>query len=209
MDVNSLAGVADFEVFSGLAPFMARASPADSVQMSSDQDDLELEWLRRVAKGDRAAFERFYYAYQKRLFGYLFRMVGKTDRAEELTSDVMLEVWKGASGFKGEAKVSTWVFGIARFRAISSMRRSNPIAVDIEDAGPLADSQDLQDEVLVKECTREQVRGALSKLSQPHQEVMELTFYQGFSYPEIAAILKCPLNTVKTRMFHARKQLRE
>ena len=171
--------------------------------------DWESEWIRKIASGDRTAFERLYHAYQKRLFGYLFRMVGKAGSAEELTNDVMLEVWKGAAGFKGESKVSTWIFGIARFRAISSMRRANPGFVDMEEAGPLRDSHELQDEVLVKESTREEVRGALKKLTPQHREVIELTFYQGFSYPEIAAILECPVNTVKTRMFYARKELRE
>jgi RNA polymerase sigma-70 factor (ECF subfamily) len=171
--------------------------------------DQERQWIRSIAGGDRSAFERLFHAYQRRLFGYIFRMVGKTDAAEELASDVMLEVWKGAGGFKGESKVSTWIFGIARFRAISHLRRSNPAVVDIEHAGPLADSHERQDEVLVKESTREEVRTALKKLSRQHQEVIELTFYQGFSYPEIAEILDCPVNTVKTRMFYARKELRQ
>ena len=176
---------------------------------SNTGTDREAEWIRKIAGGDRGAFELLFNAYQRRLFGYIFRMVGKADAAEEVASDVMLEVWKGASGFKGESKVSTWIFGIARFRAISHMRRANRSIVDIEDAGPLADSHDRQDEVLVKESTREEVRNALKKLSRHHQEVIELTFYQGFSYPEIAQILECPVNTVKTRMFYARKELRQ
>jgi RNA polymerase sigma-70 factor, ECF subfamily len=171
--------------------------------------ELELEWLRRVAKGDRPAFERLYHSYQKRIFGYLFRMVGASDPAEELTNDVMLEVWKGAGGFKGESKVSTWIFGIARFRALTWLRRGNPTLVDVEEAGQLSDPNELQDEVLMKQGVRDKVRKALANLTRQHKEVMELTFYQGFSYPEIADILQCPLNTVKTRMFHARKQLRE
>jgi RNA polymerase sigma-70 factor (ECF subfamily) len=171
--------------------------------------DPEIEWVQSIANGDRSAFEKLYGAYQRRLFGYIFRMVAKADAAEELTNDVMLEIWKGAAAFRGESRVSTWVFGIARFRAISSLRRANPKTVDFDDAGPLPDSRELQDEVLVKESTRDEVRKALTKLSKPHREVMELTFYQGFSYPEIADILHCPVNTVKTRMFYARKELRE
>jgi RNA polymerase sigma-70 factor (ECF subfamily) len=184
------------------------AAPPAAITVRVDPDP-EIDWVRRIASGDRSAFEKLYHAYQRRLFGYIFRMVSKTDTAEELTNDVMLEIWKGAAAYRGESKVSTWIFGIARFRAISSLRRTNPKTVEYEHAGPLPDSRELQDEVLVKESARDEVRKALTKLTKPHREVMELTFYQGFSYPEIAEIVNCPVNTVKTRMFYARKELRE
>ncbi len=185
------------------------AVPLPPAEAEARGSDPEIEWVRRIANGDRSAFETLYHAYQRRLFGFIFRMVDKQDAAEELTNDVMLEVWKGAAAFRGDSRVSTWIFGIARFRAISSLRRANPKTVDYEETAPLPDPHELQDEVMVKESTREEVRKALHKLSKPHREVMELTFYQGFSYPEIADILHCPVNTVKTRMFYARKELRE
>lgn len=191
-----------------LAGLHVRTSEDGDLRQDSIPDS-EYEWIRQIAGGDRSTFEKLFHAYQKRLFGYLFRLVGRADAAEELTNDVMLEVWKRAGGFKGESKVSTWIFAIARFRAISSMRRAKPNVVDIEDAAPLSDPHELQDEVLVKESMREKVRSALRKLTHQHQEVIDLTFYEGFSYPEIATILNCPVNTVKTRMFYARKELRE
>jgi len=171
--------------------------------------DSELEWIWKIAQGDRSAFEQLYHAYQKRLFGYLYRLVGKSDVAEELMNDVMVGVWKGAGRFKGNSKVSTWIFGIAHFRAISSLRRTHPDEVEIEDAGPIADTHELQENALIRESTREEVRRALAKLNRQHRAVIELTFYQEFSYPEIATILGCPVNTVKTRMFYARKELRD
>jgi RNA polymerase sigma-70 factor (ECF subfamily) len=176
---------------------------------SPDLNLVEAAWIQKIAKGDRTAFERLFQAYERRLCGYLFRLAGQADMAEELASDVMLEVWKGAGAFRGQSKVSTWIFGIARFRAISAMRRTNPEMVDFDHAGPLSDGRELQDELLLKESTREEVRRAMEKITPHHREVIELTFYQGFSYPEIATILDCPLNTVKTRMFYARKELRE
>jgi RNA polymerase sigma-70 factor, ECF subfamily len=187
----------------------ARAHEATPSPQSDHPAERELEWIRRIASGDRSAFEQLFHAYQKRLFGYLFRLVGRRDVVEELTNDVMVGVWKGAAGFKGESKLSTWIFGIAHFRAISWLRRANPEVVDIDDAEPLRDPHDLQEETLMKESTGEEVRRALSKLTPQHREVMDLTFYQEFSYPEIAAILGCPVNTVKTRMFYARKELRQ
>jgi RNA polymerase sigma-70 factor (ECF subfamily) len=175
----------------------------------SPDPDRDREWLRRIAGGDRQAFEQLYQAYHRRVFGYLFRMVGSADRADELASDVLLEVWKSAGKFKGESRPSTWIFGIARFKALSSLRRSEPPTVEVEDVHDLQDTAEAQDALLITAGMQQAVRSALAALSPQHREVMELTFYDGFSYPEIAEILKCPVNTVKTRMFHARKQLRE
>jgi RNA polymerase sigma-70 factor (ECF subfamily) len=174
--------------------------------MTSDD---ESEWLRQTASGDRTAFERIYRAYHRRVFGYLLRMIGSADRADELASDVLLEVWKSAGKFRGASRVSTWIFGIARFKALSSLRRATPETIDVEEAGDLQDAAELQDDMLIKETLRTRIREALTKLSAQHREVIELTFYQGFSYPEIAEILGCPVNTVKTRTFYARKQLQE
>jgi RNA polymerase sigma-70 factor (ECF subfamily) len=169
---------------------------------------LEEEWLRQTALGDRMAFERLFRLYHRRIYGYLFRMAGNADTAEELTNDVMLEVWKSAREFRGASRVSTWIFGIARFKALSALRRIRPATVDVEEASDLADPAELQDEMLVNEDIRAVINRALAKLSEQHREVLDLAFFQGFSCPEIAEILKCPVNTVKTRMFYARKQLR-
>lgn len=171
--------------------------------------DADREWLGQTARGDRDAFERLYRAYQRRIFGYLFRMVGGAEPAEELTSDVMLEVWKSAASFKGESQVSTWIFGIARFKALSFLRRPRSESVDVAQAVDIPDPHELPDATLVRHSMRTGIKEALSRLSEEHREVVELTFFEGFSYPEIARLLECPVNTVKTRMFYARKQLRE
>lgn len=176
--------------------------------MGSNQDE-HRQWLRQTAKGDRSAFERLYRAYQRRIFGYLFRMIGSAEHAEELTTDVMLEVWKSAARFRGESQVSTWMFGIARFKALSFLRRAQSESVDVEEASEVPDPQELPDEMLARRGVAGRIKEALARLSHEHREVMELTFFEGFSYPEIAKLLDCPVNTVKTRMFYARKQLRE
>jgi RNA polymerase sigma-70 factor (ECF subfamily) len=176
--------------------------------MGADQE-LQREWLRQTARGDRTAFEQLYRAYHKRIFGYLFRTLSNAEAAEELASDVMLEMWKSAGTFRGESQVSTWLFGIARFKALSHLRRPRADSVDADEADEIADAKDLQDEALVKDSMKTGIKNALARLSPDHREVMELTFFQDLSYPEIAKVLNCPVNTVKTRMFHARKKLRE
>jgi RNA polymerase sigma-70 factor (ECF subfamily) len=176
--------------------------------MSPDRD-VDEHLLRQTAAGDRAAFETLYRAYHRRLYGYLFRLVRDTGLAEELTSDVMVEVWRGAARFKGASRVSTWMFGIARHKALSARRRPVAATVDVTRVADVVDPGHLPDDVVAEADMKQIVERALHRLSDEHREVMDLTFYQGFSYPEIAQIVGCPVSTVKTRMFHARLRLRK
>lgn len=174
--------------------------------MASEQ---EAEWIRRIALGDREAFENLFRSYQRRIFAYLYGLVGRAETAEELTSDVLVEVWKNASRFRGDSRPSTWIFGIARYKALSALRRPELDQAEEKAAAGVADPAMAADERLAKEAVRRSVREALARLSPAHREVIELTFYHGFSCQEIAQIVKRPVNTVKTRMFHARRRLHE
>ena len=171
--------------------------------------DPEVELLRQIAAGDRDAFEKLYKAYQGRLFRYLLRMVGDTGAAEELTNDTMIAAWKAASTFKGESRPSTWLFSIARNKALNSMRGKKPVMVEAETALAMAASSDSPERSVTRGSLRDTMKLALQELSPEHREVMELTFYQELSYQEIAEIMECPVNTVKTRMFYAKKRLQE
>ncbi len=171
--------------------------------------DPELEWIWRIADGDRDAFEKLYAAWQTRLFRYLFRMVGDTGTAEELTNDTMVAAWKSAGSFKGQSKASTWLFGIARNKALNVLRQRQPLTVEVESAMAVAASAAGPEQSVMRGRLQETMKHALQELSQEHREVMELTFYQELSYQEIAAIIECPVNTVKTRMFYAKKKLQE
>lgn len=172
------------------------------------QDDLTL-WIQQIAEGNRDAFEKLYRAYQVRIFRFLFRMLGEAATAEELTNDVMIGVWKGAAGFKGQSKPTTWLFGIAHHKALNELRRMKPVTVEVEKAGAAVAPGDGPEEALTRSNLRQDIQHALQQLSPEHREVMELTFYQGLSYQEIAGIMQCPVNTVKTRMFYAKKQLQQ
>lgn len=166
-------------------------------------------WIQQIAGGDRDAFEKLYKAYAARLFRYLFSVVGDANAAEELANDVMVAAWKGAAQFKGQSKPSTWLFGIAHHKALNELRRRQPHVVDIEQASEIPSPGEGPDTVVRRQSLEQSVRGALQSLSPEHREVMELTFYQGLSYQEIAEIMQCPVNTVKTRMFYAKKKLQE
>ncbi len=172
--------------------------------------DQEAAWIRQVAEGSREAFERLFHVYQPRLFRYLFRMTGDPAASEELLSDTLVAVWKGAKNFRGEAKPSTWIFGIAHHKAINLIRKRRPEMVDLED-NDLQELEDTQqerpDDLVFQKELKEKIEQALLRLSVLHRAVIEMTFYHGFSCQEIAEILGCPVSTVKTRMFYARKQL--
>ena len=171
--------------------------------------DPESLWIQQIAGGDREAFEKLYKAYAARLFRYLFSMIGDSGTAEELTNDVMVAAWKAAATFRGEAKPSTWLFGIAHNKALNELRRKHPSTVEIEDATELAAPGEGPEGVIQRANLGQRVRTALQDLSPEHRAVVELTFYQGLSYLEVAEIMQCPLSTVKTRMFYAKKKLQE
>jgi RNA polymerase sigma-70 factor (ECF subfamily) len=163
--------------------------------------------LARVAGGDRRAFEQLYRIWAPRVFRFVDRLLGDHARSEEVTDDVMLEVWKNAPRFEGRSRPSTWVLGIARLKALSALRARRPGPEEIDDASAPADPAEAVDERLDREASAARVRGALASLSAEQREVVELTFFHGLAYDEIAALVGCPLGTVKTRMFHARKRL--
>lgn len=162
----------------------------------------ELALLARVRRGDREAFCELYQRYHPRLYGYLRRWLSDPGTVEEVLDDVMLVVWKDARKFRGDAAVSSWIFGIAYRKAMTAMRTERRYQA------PLDRSANADAVAAVSSQHDELIPVALMRLSPDHRQVVELTYFSGFSYQEIAEIMGCPVNTVKTRMFHARRRLR-
>jgi RNA polymerase sigma factor (sigma-70 family) len=174
----------------------------------------EAALLRRIAAKDRRAFEALYHSYYRRLFAYLFKTVRRPELAEEVLDDVMLAVWTGAAGFNGHSRPSTWIFGIAYHKALKAMARQDRHKAEIEELDgeepPMTLITEEGPEGLLARREMADVLGrALRVLPLEQRTVVELTYYHGFAYQEIAEIMGCPVNTVKTRMFHARRRLRE
>jgi RNA polymerase sigma factor (sigma-70 family) len=167
----------------------------------------EYALLQRIIEGDTLAFEVFYKLYYSKLFRFIQRITHQPESVEELIQETLLVVWEKPDGFNHTSKISTWVFGIAYNKALKSMskkaRRSSDVDVNdlLEAIGdPAANpAQNLEREDWLS-C-------ALAILPPDQRAVIELTFYHGLPYQDIAKILNCPENTVKTRMFHARKKL--
>src|SRR5258706_10519929 len=192
------------------------AQPATHVDEGNDN-----AVLARVAAGDRAAFETLYRRYFPRLHRFLERMTRRPHLVEEALNDTMLVVWRKAASFSGQSQVSTWVFAIAYRKALKAMQRfDDPIADDDDDENGFANGAQQQgedgghawfpapDAALLHEQLRATLQEAVGRMSLEHRAVIELTYYHGCPYREIADIMDCPVDTVKTRMFHARRRLR-
>jgi len=167
------------------------------------EDTDEAALLRRVAGGDREAMEELYHQYHPRLFKFTYRLTRSYGAADELVNDVLLVVWQSAASFRGESRVSTWIFGIAYRKAMRHMRRRSLRPAHDQRVEVMS-----RDESAIAE-TEDWVRQALDTLPPAQQLTVVLVFYLGLSYPEIAQATDCPVNTVKTRMFHARRKLRD
>ncbi|HEY0510572.1 MAG TPA: sigma-70 family RNA polymerase sigma factor [Thermoanaerobaculia bacterium] len=169
----------------------------------------ELTLLRRVATKDRRAFEALYHLYYRRLFGYLLKLTRRADLVEEVLNDVMLAIWKGAASFDGRSRPSTWIFGIAYHKALKAIARrpQEPQGTAEESAEPV-DTEE-PERLAVRRELASVLGRAIGALSPEQRAVVELTYYYGLAYQEIAEIVGCPVNTVKTRMFHARRRLKE
>jgi RNA polymerase sigma-70 factor, ECF subfamily len=174
---------------------------------ASEPLDRDQAWIAAIGDGDRRAFDEFYREYGPRIFRFSYRLIRDQTKAEEVTNDVMMEVWKHAARFEGRSAVSTWVFGIARHRTLNAVRGKTLHLTAIDAADDVADESTTAEMALDEATMGKTLRAALDKLSPDHREVIELSFFYDRSYKEIAEIANCPENTVKTRMFHAKKKL--
>ena len=169
----------------------------------------ELELIRLVATRDLRAFEELHHLYYPRVFRFLLSITRRRNLVEEILNDVMFTVWQKAGNFGERSRLSTWIFGIAYRKALKRLAREGriPRQVTPEAAGlsQLAGA----DRAAERHEVRDLLQRALERLSPDQRAVIELTYYGGRSCREVAEIVDCPVNTVKTRMFHARKRLRE
>ena len=173
-----------------------------STSSGSSSNARELELLRQVAAGDRPAFKELYLIYHRRLARFLMRMTSRHDLIEEVINDTLWTVWLKAGDFRGDSLVSTWIVGITYRRALKALRRhgtARPMLVEDVAVAP---------DVQLEAENREWLGLALAELPLEQRMVMEFSYLMGHSCEEIAQIMQCPVNTVKTRMFHAREKLR-
>lgn len=170
-------------------------------------DDDEPALLRRIACQERHAFELLYRIYYRRLTRFLDRLTRRPQMVDEILDDTMLVVWRKAATFNGTSQVSTWVFAIAYRKAMKALKRERSWTQSLVDHDEPAFAPSPETAFIDGE-SRSTVRRLVAGLSAEQRAVVELTYYNGCAYKEIAEIVGCPVNTVKTRMFHARQRLR-
>jgi RNA polymerase sigma-70 factor (ECF subfamily) len=162
--------------------------------------------LAAVAKGDVTAFEELHRKYFPKLMHFARRITDNAESAEEVANDALMTVWRTADRFQGRSKPSSWIFGIAYRMSLKQRQKLGKRKGDVElDEGLVADGSDTETAVMHKT----DLAAALQQLTPELRAVVELTYYNGYLYTEIAEILECPVGTVKTRMMTARKRLRE
>jgi RNA polymerase sigma-70 factor (ECF subfamily) len=177
----------------------------------SPDDSVDRGLLARVAARDRDAFEQLYATYARRVLAFVRDIVVSPELAEEVASDAMIAMWHAARGYRGESRVLTWLLSIAHHKAVDAVRRRGTpsLALDALPEYASNSSSAHHSHTIVEIEDRFVLDLALRALSAEHRTVLQLMYGFGCSQAEIAAIMRCPLATVKTRAFYAKRRLRD
>ena len=184
-----------------------RSQAARPARTAATETDRAL--VDRVAKGDRAAVRLLFMRHHARVYRFVARQTGSEMMADDIANEVFLELWRQAPSFEGRSEVSTWLLGIARFKALSLLRKKKEDWIDDEAAAAVPDGADTPEVVTMKEDKAAALRRFVDALPEEHRVVIDLAYYHGQSVSEISEVLDIPVATVKTRMFYARKKLGE
>ena len=176
------------------------------IAAQATSDDMLLE---SIADGNRTSMHILYCRHNVRVYRFILRIVRDATAAEDLVSQVFLDVWRTAGQFQGRSQVSTWLLSIARFKALTAMRQRRFEDIDQEDVRKIPDGNDTPETSLDRSDTSAILRACVAKLSPAHREIITLVYYHEKSVEEVGQIIGIPQSTVKTRMFYARKQLAE
>jgi len=163
--------------------------------------------VRAIAAGDQHAMQVLYARHSVRVYRFVLRLTNDGSLAEDLVSEVFIEVWRQADSFKAKSQVSTWMLAIARHKALSALRSRSDEQLDDETTTAIVDSADDAETTVNKRDRSAIVQQCLSQLSALHREVLDLVYYHEKSVDEVAEIVGAPANNVKTRMFYARKRM--
>jgi RNA polymerase sigma-70 factor (ECF subfamily) len=183
-------------------------SPSDDYTHREDTSpDLQArdgQLIRMVAARDEKAFEELYQRYSAPVYRYLLRFLGEQHAAEDLLQEVFVAVWRGASGYRGQAQVKTWIYRIAHHQAVSLFRKHHLMGKLDE---KVDEGEDDPEQAMIGSWDSECVHRAVDRLSAKHREVLDLAFVHEMSYREIARVVGCPVGTVKSRMSYALRAL--
>ena len=163
--------------------------------------------IESIAGGSKPAMHILYARHRVRVYRFILRMVRDTTTAEDLVSQVFLDVWRTAGQFEGRAQVSTWMLAIARFKALTALRNRRHEDIEQDEVMQIADTNETPEAAMDRNQTGSTLRKAIAQLSPAHREIIDLVSYPEKSVEEVGQIIGIPQATVKTRMFYARKHL--
>ena len=175
----------------------------------SAQDNSDAALVEAIAGGDKHALQVLYGRHHVKVYRFALRFLRDEASAEDMVSEVFIDVWRQAERFERRCQVSTWLLAIARNKALSSLRRRSNEQLDDEVAEFIEDPADNPEVAMQKQERGEILRTCLSELSPAHREIIDLVYYHERSIEEVSEIIGVPANTVKTRMFYARKRIGE
>jgi RNA polymerase sigma-70 factor (ECF subfamily) len=192
-------------VQSSLAPsaaLMPTGCPGTTTRAAYDSS-----LVSRIAQGDKAAMRALFMAHHVRVYRFMLRLLGNEALAEDVTSEVFLDVWCQAARFEGRSTVSTWMLAIGRYKALSARQRRREEQLDEMEAEAIEDPADDPEAVVQRKDRGRTLRQCIAELSIEHREIVDLVYYHEKSVEQVATILGIPTNTVKTRMYYARRRL--
>jgi RNA polymerase sigma-70 factor (ECF subfamily) len=185
------------------------ASPARMQAVQGTQDTSDEALVARIAGRDRQALQLLYSRHHVRIYRFALRFLNDEAAAEDTVSEVFIDVWRQAERFEGRSQVTTWLLAIARNKALSLLRRRSSEELDDEVAEFIEDPSDNPEVAMLKSQRASVLQDCLTQLSPAHREIVDLVYYHEKSVEEVAEIISVPANTVKTRMFYARKRIGE
>lgn len=191
--------------------FLVKSPPDDqAIPPPPDRDTLLRLLLERVARRDEAALADLYRQMNRPICAFALRRLSDPVAADEVVVETMFEVWRHAERFAGQSQVTTWILGIARHKVLDRLRRQGQLACEPlgEEAEEVADDRPDAYTHLVQRQQAAQVARCMEALPDEQRECIHLVFYEDMALAEVAQLQDCPENTVKTRLFHARRKIK-
>jgi RNA polymerase sigma-70 factor, ECF subfamily len=164
------------------------------------------QWLKDIAGGDETALRELYRMFGGRVYAFALNFLREPAEAQEVVVDTLYEVWKHAHKFRGDSKASTWVLGIARNKMLMKLRARGPSHEELPEE--LSAEHDLPPDPAESRERLAAVRECMGRLPPEQRQCLHLAYFEDLSLSEIAVIQGCPENTVKTRLFHARRKIK-
>ena len=188
---------------------IAPTAGSSRIDLNASHDASDAALVEAIARRDKNALQALYRRHNVKVFRFVLRFIRDDAAAEDVVSEVFIDVWRQAERFERRSQVSTWLLAIARNKALSSLRRRAVTALDEEVAEFIEDPADDPEETMQKQERSAILRSCLEQLSPAHREIIDLVYYHEKSIDEVAEVIGVPANTVKTRMFYARKRIGE